>query len=210
MTEAGFPERIAQTRAAAEFHKEQNIPLSEAIEKDNIAISEDLVKEIDEDFLQRLLDKMGVEAAVNLSLVERKIRDALTPEKEKVRMGLSVREMFDEFVIIEDNDGDLFQVDYTVDDNGEVTLGERRKVVIQYVESQMRRGRSRVQSLLFPKDKFTISEAKKWARDHDFSVKKAVTEGNFRRLRILNPNECESIRTMNFGRGIRALLCINR
>lgn len=135
LTEAGAPKRIAQTRAAAEFLRDRGMSLEQAVDNGVLTVNDDLRENIDEEFLQRLLKKMGLGA-------------------------------------------------------------------------QMRQGGTRVQSLLFPKDKFTIPESRKWARDHNFSVKKAVTEGNFRRLRILDPNECGSIRTMKFGRGIRALLCI--
>lgn len=56
-------------------------------------------------------------------------------------------------------------------------------------------GKLSIQSLLFPKDKFTESQAKKWARDHGFKVMKVDVTENFIRLRQKSPSNFKNFRT---------------
>lgn len=211
----GLPVRIAQTRAAAESAREAVVKPSawlETLRRPDVFDAKS-TDEIDPEFFVRLLEAVGVEGAISFRDIETQIRDALEPKDGKAKeaeKGMWVKEMFDGFAIVEDPKGQLLRVEYIIDEEEKVKIGKKTPVEVQYVESQLRRGKSRVQSLLFPKTKFTMSEAKKWAKDHDFSVKKGVTEGNFRRLRILSPSQCAAMRTVTFGKGIKAILCISK
>ncbi len=137
LTEAGAPSRVAQTRAAAEFLRERRMTLAQAIENGVLTIDEKLREDIDEEFLQRLLKKMGLEA-------------------------------------------------------------------------QIRRGSTKVQSILFPVARFDVPKARKWAKSHDFPVSKVTTEGKFVHVRVRDPSSCKAIRTINFGGGIKARVCVGQ
>ncbi len=213
LTEAGAPNRIAQTRAAAEFLRERGMSLVQAIANGVLTIDEKVRSDIDEEFLQRLLDKMGVqaEAAVSLDRIRDQIWDLLSPAAKDSTPSPSIKETFDEFVIIEE-DGKFFRVDYTTNEEGDVTLGDRVEVELQYIpiEGQMRKGSTKVQSILFPAARFDVPKARKWAKDHDFPTKKVTTEKNFVHVRVRDPSSCKAIRTINFGGGIKARVCVGQ
>lgn len=66
---------------------------------------------------------------------------------------------------------------------------------------------SRVQVLLFPRDKFNVVEAKAWARKHDWKTSDVdVPEsGEFIHLRQEDPSHFRRIRTVHLGgRGVQA------
>ena len=63
------------------------------------------------------------------------------------------------------------------------------------------------QSVLLPKDEFTLAEARAWAKDHDYRTKfrgKGVDETeDFYRFRQHDPGRYRGFRTLPIGRGIR-------
>lgn len=66
-----------------------------------------------------------------------------------------------------------------------------------------------VQTLLFPREKFTPLRAKAWAQHHGFRYGKVDTAGNFHRLRQHPPGSFVkgSFRTIPFGKsGIKAVI----
>jgi hypothetical protein len=75
--------------------------------------------------------------------------------------------------------------------------------------SRMRRNpvSTRVQSLLFSRSAgWTVSKANAWARQHGYRHRDAdVTAGNIR-LRQMDPKKFRVLRTVTFGRGIRAVV----
>lgn len=70
---------------------------------------------------------------------------------------------------------------------------------------------SKIQSLIFNKRKFSISNAKKWADNHDFKSSKVDTERNTLRIRQFSPNKIKrggECRTIQFGgSGVQGVLC---
>lgn len=60
------------------------------------------------------------------------------------------------------------------------------------------RGKGRVQSLLFPRSRFTPSKAKAWARAHSFKSGKVDVTGNYVRLRQEPPGKFGRMRTIQF------------
>ena len=64
---------------------------------------------------------------------------------------------------------------------------------------------SDVQSLLFDKDYFTKSTAKKWAKKHGFRYGKVHTTGRYHRLRQFAPAG-RRFRTIKFDEGIKAVI----
>lgn len=71
--------------------------------------------------------------------------------------------------------------------------------------------KSEIQSLVFPKNKFSISEAKKWAKTHDFKANKADVTKNNIRIRQFNPNQIKrggECRTIHLGSSsVQGVLC---
>jgi len=65
------------------------------------------------------------------------------------------------------------------------------------------------QSILFPKNKFSVSEAREWLKSHDKTAGKVDSPANFHRFRQFDPSRCESsIKTISFGgSGIKATVC---
>lgn len=64
----------------------------------------------------------------------------------------------------------------------------------------------RVQSLLFPRPAWTPSEARRWATAHGYRAGKADVTANYVRLRQADPRSFRVLRTVPFGRGIRAVV----
>jgi hypothetical protein len=68
------------------------------------------------------------------------------------------------------------------------------------------KGKSDTQSVLFDISKWTISDAKKWLREHDYTgLKVDETEGNYR-FRQINPDKFKRMRTINAGDGIKLIV----
>ena len=71
--------------------------------------------------------------------------------------------------------------------------------------------KSEIQSLIFPKNKFSISDAKKWAITHDFKANKADVTKNNIRIRQFNPNQIKrggECRTIHLGSSsVQGVLC---
>ncbi len=68
------------------------------------------------------------------------------------------------------------------------------------------------QSILFPKDKFSISEARTWLKSHNKESGKSDSPANFHRFRQFDPNGCGSTpKTISFGgSGIKAIVCVKK
>ena len=68
------------------------------------------------------------------------------------------------------------------------------------------------QSILFPKDNFSISEAREWLKSHGKTAGKVDSPANFHRFRQFDPSGCAStIKTISFGgSGIKATVCIKK
>jgi hypothetical protein len=65
-----------------------------------------------------------------------------------------------------------------------------------------------VQSLLFPKGKFTVDKAKEWATSHGFKAEKTDVTDEFIRLRQKDPGKFNIFRTILFPEsgGIKAII----
>ncbi len=64
---------------------------------------------------------------------------------------------------------------------------------------------SRAQTLLFPTSRFTVAEAKAWARKHDWRSDDVDVKPEFIHLRQEDPRVFSRIRTVHFGgRGVQA------
>jgi murein DD-endopeptidase MepM/ murein hydrolase activator NlpD len=63
---------------------------------------------------------------------------------------------------------------------------------------------SNVQSLLFPKSRYTNAQAKAWARAHGYRAGKMDVSGKYIHLTQAPPNKFQRIRTVPFGKGIEA------
>jgi murein DD-endopeptidase MepM/ murein hydrolase activator NlpD len=63
---------------------------------------------------------------------------------------------------------------------------------------------SHVQSLLFPRDKYTTAQARRWVKSHGYRSGKTSVEGRFIHVRQEPSAKFARIRTVPFGRGIVA------
>jgi len=70
---------------------------------------------------------------------------------------------------------------------------------------------AKIQSLIFNKKKFTITEAKEWASDHGFTARKVEPTKNTLRIRQFSPNKIKKgteCKTIQFGgSGVQGVLC---
>lgn len=91
----------------------------------------------------------------------------------------------------------------------------RRSVRLQALELEagaprmQERPPTKVQTLIFSKEKFTREQARKWARDHEFRADKVDETENSFRLRQFDPSECRvgSFRTINMQDGVSGVIC---
>jgi hypothetical protein len=67
-------------------------------------------------------------------------------------------------------------------------------------------GGSKVQTLLFPRDRFTPSRARAWARSHGYRYGKTDITQNYVRIRQLAPTGFRRMRTISLGHGVRAVV----
>jgi len=67
----------------------------------------------------------------------------------------------------------------------------------------------KIQSLIFPKNKFSESEAKKWAKSQGFKAPKTDVTENSIRIRQFSPTKIKSgaCRTIPLGSDVKAVLC---
>lgn len=63
-----------------------------------------------------------------------------------------------------------------------------------------------VQSILFDKDKYTKTKAKKWLKDHGFKIKKIDETENYLRFRQRTPEPTKSYKTKRISIGIKFVL----
>ena len=64
----------------------------------------------------------------------------------------------------------------------------------------------RVQSLLFPRKSWTLAKAKAWAAKHGYRSAKTDVTDRYIRLRQKSPAGYRTLRTVTFGKGIRAIV----
>src|ERR1700685_1697682 len=64
----------------------------------------------------------------------------------------------------------------------------------------------RVQSLLFSRSSWSPAKAKAWARSHGYRSAKVDVTANNIRLRQKSPSGYRTLRTVTFGKGIRAVV----
>lgn len=64
---------------------------------------------------------------------------------------------------------------------------------------------STIQSLIFDKDKFSLAQAKEWAKKHDFKMGVDEKEDTYR-LRQKDPGKFKRFATKSFGNGIKAVI----
>lgn len=66
---------------------------------------------------------------------------------------------------------------------------------------------TKVQSLLFSRaNGWTVEKANAWAQDHGYRHRDADVTKNFIRLRQMDPGKFGKMRTITFGRGIKAVV----
>lgn len=63
-----------------------------------------------------------------------------------------------------------------------------------------------IQSLIFPRKRYSNEQAKKWAKDHGYTSKKMNVTDNFIRLRQKEPNIFKTFKTIVLGNGIKAII----
>lgn len=70
---------------------------------------------------------------------------------------------------------------------------------------------TRIQAIIFEKENFTVPQAKKWLKKHDYKeyIKYDITP-NFYRFRLIEPKKKGMYRMINFGDDIKAVLEITR
>jgi len=68
------------------------------------------------------------------------------------------------------------------------------------------------QSILFPKDKFSVGQARAWLKSHGKGSGKVDSPANFHRFRQFDPGGCQSTpKTISFGgSGIKAVICVKK
>lgn len=69
-----------------------------------------------------------------------------------------------------------------------------------------RRSSTHVQSLLFARTAWDPSRARAWARAHGYHAGKVDVTDNYVRLRQAPPSRFRVLRTVTFGRGIKAVV----
>lgn len=67
-----------------------------------------------------------------------------------------------------------------------------------------RKKRSRVQSLLLSKEMFSLAQARRWLKEHNFKVPQPDSRGQYWRFRQEDPQKFSQIRTVDFRPGVRA------
>jgi hypothetical protein len=87
---------------------------------------------------------------------------------------------------------------------------KRRGYSEEYYRKYSGRGRKPVviQSVLFPKDKFTIQKARKWLRENDHKITKVDKTDNYLRFRQEDPDKFNKYRTKTLPNGVQFVLGI--
>ena len=68
------------------------------------------------------------------------------------------------------------------------------------------RDRMRVQSLLFPRDRWTKPEARTWLKEHGYKSRKVDETDRYYRFRQVDPDQFTVLRTKDFGEHIKAIV----
>lgn len=64
-----------------------------------------------------------------------------------------------------------------------------------------------VQSILFPLDRYTVEEAQVWLRAHGYTGTTPDVTADYIRMRQRDPPKDGICRTVEFGKGIKAVVC---
>lgn len=77
---------------------------------------------------------------------------------------------------------------------------------------ELEKAGTEAQSILFPKDKFSISEARTWLKSHGKGSGKVDSPARFHRFRQFDPSQCGATpKTISFGgSGIKAVVCVKK
>lgn len=80
------------------------------------------------------------------------------------------------------------------------------------LEEELKKESTSAQSIIFPKDKFTVERARKWLGAHGKHSGKVDSTENFHRFRQFDPSECSTTpKTISFGgSGIKAIICVKK
>ena len=66
---------------------------------------------------------------------------------------------------------------------------------------------SRIQSVIFNKKRWSITDARKWLKDNNYIHNSKVDTTNmYHRFRQVNPSSKYKKRTLDFGKGIKAIV----
>jgi hypothetical protein len=61
----------------------------------------------------------------------------------------------------------------------------------------------KVQSVLIPRDKFTVTQARRWVREHGYEIIKIDITTNYYRFRQRDPIACMKYRTLRLPNGVK-------
>lgn len=68
----------------------------------------------------------------------------------------------------------------------------------------------KVQSVVFPKAKWSRAEAQAWLRAHGYHGLAADEKASTLRYRQVDPRKCSMFRTISFGKNIKAVVCCRK
>ncbi|MHA2642825.1 MAG: hypothetical protein V2G41_09280 [bacterium JZ-2024 1] len=127
-----------------------------------------------------------------------------------------LREIFDDVVLARENaTGRHVIVPYNLD-GPTIIWGEPRFVRLDYVEleahmlnSARTRRSTRVQSVIFDKEKFDKDSAASWLQEHGFRADKVDETSKTFRFRQFHPGQCQagSFRLLRLTDGVKAVIC---
>jgi len=77
---------------------------------------------------------------------------------------------------------------------------------------ELEKAGTEAQTILFPKNKFSVGQAREWLKSHDKGAGKVDSPANFHRFRQFDPSRCGSTpKTISLGgSGIKAVVCVKK
>jgi len=77
---------------------------------------------------------------------------------------------------------------------------------------ELEKAGTEAQTILFPKNKFSVSEARTWLKGHGKGSGKVDSPANFHRFRQFDPGQCGGTpKTISFGgSGVKAVICVKK
>jgi hypothetical protein len=78
--------------------------------------------------------------------------------------------------------------------------------------SELEKAGTEAQSIIFPKDKYTVAQARTWLKSHKRHSGKVDTTENYHRFRQFDPKLCSTTpKTISLGgNGIKAIICVKK